>query len=356
MKVGIVTFQETNNYGALLQNYALQKAIKDAGHSCDTIDYKSSYIGRPLGFAHLKNKGLKTYLLGVAGYLIYLPRSKRNRFFRKNISYSPKMYKEDLEELNDTYDMFICGSDQVWNYKLTGDDPYYFMDFVKDKNKCVSFAASLGLNEIDDKHKGMFIHYLSEYKYLSAREESASKLVGECVKRDIETVPDPCMLLDASEWEAVSLRPLKRGYVYVYQLGVSKDVVLLAKKIAKEKKLEIIYTPFPVGSMSGGEYRINAGAQDVLGFIRDAEYVITDSFHGTLLSIIMNKQFFTKCSGTHAGVGNRIHDLLTRYGLTNRLLSGELDYTEDIDYSSLNDKLNEDRENAKNILYKIMNN
>lgn len=354
MKVGIVTFQETNNYGAILQNYALQTAIRKLGHEAETIDYKSAYIGKPYRLRHLKDKGLMTYLLGVAGYFIYLPRTAANNRFRKRLKYSKKVDAKTVKELSDTYDLYITGSDQVWNYKLTGMDPYYMLGFVKDKSKCNSFSASIGVQEIANSKKKAIRRYLKDYNYISVREESAKTALSSVIKNDIDVVSDPTIMLTSNEWSKVAAKKPKYKYVYVYQLGVSSDVVAMAKKIAKENGLKIIFTPFPVGKPAMGKYHITAGAGEVVSYIKNAEYVITDSFHGTMLSIIFHKKFFTKCAGTHAGVGSRIHDMLDKYGLLGRLLNKESDYKEDIDFDSVQKIIDAEKDNCYRVLEKIL--
>ncbi|MBQ7943983.1 MAG: polysaccharide pyruvyl transferase family protein [Lachnospiraceae bacterium] len=355
MKIGIVTFQETNNYGAVWQNYALQQAIIKRGHEAETIDYKSEYIGRPYRFSHLTNKGLFSYLFGVMGYIIYLPRTKKCREFRKKLFYSRAVKKADLSKFNEEYDCFIIGSDQVWNHKLTGMDATYMLDFVTDKTKCNSFAASVGLSCIEEEKQKEYKRLLEGYANITVREKSARQLLEPIVGRDVETVSDPCVLLSYDEWSSVAkpMRP-KNSYVVVYQLGVSADVVKLAKKIAKENNLKVVYVPFPVGSFGKGTWDVTAGNAELLGYIRDAAYVVTDSFHGTLLSIILNKQFFTKVSGTHAGVGSRIVDLLDGFGLSNRIISDNLNHCDKIDYSAVNPLLEQRRTEAGNCLEKIL--
>lgn len=356
MKVGIITFQETNNYGAVLQNYALQQAIIQEGHSVKTIDYKSSYIGKPYKLIHLKNKGLFSYIFGILGYLIYLPRGKKCHKFRNLINYTAPVNTSNVDKLNENFDVFITGSDQVWNPNLTGMDTVYMLGFVSDKSKCNSYAASIGLMEIETSKQNQFYMLLKDFHCISVREKSAATLLKDILKEEVSVVSDPCLLLTKEQWASVSVAPKKQhGYVFVYQLGVSSDVVKLAKRISKDKSLKLIFVPFPVGAFSFGKWDISAGNAELLGYIQNADYVITDSFHGTLLSIIFNKNFFTKISGTHAGVSSRIYDLLEHYGLIDRIIKEDIDYSQMIQYSLINQKLENDRKISKKFLEKIFN-
>lgn len=354
MKAAILTFQQTNNYGAILQNYALQHTINKLGYDADTIDYQSDYISKPYKICHLKNKGLFPYLFGVAGYLIYALRTSKCKHFRKNISYSLPAKYPDLSALNDQYDIFITGSDQVWNYKLTGMDTAFLLDFVADKRKCASYAASLGVNCLDKDIAPIYKDLLNNYKLVSVREEQAKQTLSSILSAPIEVVSDPCLLLTPDEWLSVAAPNIpKKPYIAIYQLGFSSDVVKLAKKIAKEKHLGLIFLPFPVGTPAFGKYAFNAGPAELVNYIAHADYVITDSFHGTLFSILFHKQFFTKVSGTHAGVGSRIHDLLSHYNLSDRIIAEQVNYKDPIDYTVIDSIIEKDRAHSLQVLQNI---
>lgn len=355
MKIGIITFQETNNYGAVLQNYALQQTIIKMGVDVETIDYHSRYISKPYKLIHLRNKGLLNYLFGVAGYICYLPRTKKVKKFRQMIKYSPCVDANTIGMLNDRYDKFIAGSDQVWNYKLTGMDTNYMLDFVRDKEKCNGYAASLGLQEIPKEQIYEYKRCLEDFKCISVREKTASNILSNILNREIFVASDPCVLLRKQEWEKV-IKPVKidRPYILVYQLGVSADVVSLAKRIASEQKMKIVFIPFPVGKLTKGKWDISAGPMELISYIHDAAYVITDSFHGTLFSILFNKQFFTKIAGTHASVGARIFDLLDSYKLTDRIVGKDVDSGVKINYNEINRILDKNRDLSFNILRNIV--
>ncbi|MBE6763196.1 MAG: polysaccharide pyruvyl transferase family protein [Ruminococcaceae bacterium] len=354
MKVGIVTFQETNNYGAILQNYGLQQAIRQLGAEPETIDYRSRYIGRPYGLAHLKNKGLGAYLFGVAGYLVYAPRAFKSKHFRRHMTYSPKVKREDLAALNDRYDRFITGSDQVFNHKLTGMDGTYMLDFVTDKSKCSSYAASLGLASLDPEAQEIYRKNLAGFRYVTVREQTAVPVLEEAIGREVTVVSDPSLLLTRDEWAQVAVEPtVKDRYVFVYELAMSKDVVALAQTIAKKEGLKIVFAPFPMGKLAAGRYDVLAGAGEILGYIKNAEYVVTDSFHGTVFSILFNKRFFTRVADEK--IGSRIRDLLAKCGLEDRLIkAGQTDYEQPISYDAVNGILATYREESRAQLAKML--
>ncbi len=354
MNVGIVTFQETNNYGANLQNYALQQAVKQLGGEPETIDYRSRYIGRPYGLAHLKNKGLGAYLFGVVGYLVYALRGKKTKRFRRQIAYSPKVKRQGLAQMNDRYDCFLTGSDQVFNHKLTGMDGTYMLDFVNDKSKCHSYAASLGLAELAPEVQDQYREWLCGFNTLTVREQTAADVLTAALEREVTVVSDPCFLLERADWEKAVVAPkVKKPYVFVYELAMSKDVVALAQKIAKANGLKIVFAPFPMGKAARGSWRLGAGPGEILGLIRDAEYVVTDSFHGTLFSILFNKPFYTRIA--EKKIGSRISDLLAKCGLEDRLLDADAEsFSPDIAYDKVNaiiaDYRQQSRERLKTML------
>ena len=355
MRIGIVTFQETNNYGAILQNYALQKALIKLGHSPETIDYRSEYIAKPYRLRHLRDKGLRKWLLGIIGYLVYLPRTRKNKLFRQLIKYSPIVDINNIDSLNDIYDIFIAGSDQVWNCGLTGGDPVYMLGFVDDRDKCFAYAASIGAEHILRDWIELYKSYISSFNRISVREGCVIREMENLLSRaDICRMPDPLVLLSRDEWDEVAVTPsLNEPYIYVYQLGVSSLLVEMADNLAREHNCKLVFSPFPVGRLSRGYYDISAGCGEVVGYIRNAEYVLTDSFHGTLMSIIYGKKFYTYSGGTHSAVGSRINDMLKQYGLETRLI--EKTKSDDvIDYSYTDSILVSERKMAYEYLNSII--
>ncbi len=356
MRIGIITFQETNNYGAILQNFALQHTIKKMGHEPETIDYRSRYISKPYKLSHLKNKGMAKYLFGVAGYICYLPRQKRNDVFRKLIKYSlPVMYNE-LPSLNAKYDCFITGSDQVWNVQLTGYDDTYFLGFVQDSKKKNSFAASIGMSCLSDSDQSWYKEKLQDFQNITVRETRAVGVLNDFLEKKVKDVVDPVFLLQAEEWNTlVKSSTSSEEYILVYQLGLSKELVKYAKGCAKEYKCKLIFVPFPLVGIARGKYAFGAGAGDVLNYIRHAKYVITDSFHGTALSIIFNKKFTTLVSGTHSSVSSRLIDMLKNFELEDRMWNPNFKLHKEINYAHTNELLVNERQKAFILLSQILN-
>ena len=150
-KVGVITFHNYDNYGAILQSYALQKCLERLGAQPEIIDYKCNYISNPFCLQRLRNKGVFEYIYGVIGYFCYLPRRIKCNLFRKKIKYSGPFTSKTINKADGKYDIYISGSDQIWDWNLTGFDKTYFLNFVTKGKKC-SYAASIGENLPTDKY------------------------------------------------------------------------------------------------------------------------------------------------------------------------------------------------------------
>lgn len=342
MRIGILTFHKVNNYGAVLQNYALQKVLSNFRCEVETIDYRNNFIYRPYGLKVLKKKGLGGYVLGVGGYITYSFRGRSTNKFRSHIKFSEPVTRSNIGLLADKYDMFITGSDQVWNYKLTDFDKTYLLDFVNDKRKKASYAASFGVKEIEDSYQQDYSKLLGDFQYLSVREQTGANIIKNLTGRDAKVVLDPCLLLDENEWLKVSVMPAVRfKYILVYQLGFCKSTLNFVQDLAKKTGYNVICLPFPMGKWIRCRCGLMEGPAELLGLIRNAEYVVTSSFHGTLFSILFNKKFFVEIPKGIAGVSSRLEDMLNELGLESRfLVNGRNNHMfEDIDYMDINRKL-----------------
>ena len=132
-RVGVITFHNYDNYGAILQSYALQKKLQEIGTQPEIIDYRCDYISNPFRLVNLKKKGLFNYIYGAIGHICYIPRRFKCNKFRKHMRYSQPVIQGKMQPVAGKYDIYIAGSDQIWDYKLTNFDTTYFLDFVKDR-------------------------------------------------------------------------------------------------------------------------------------------------------------------------------------------------------------------------------
>lgn len=358
MKIGILTFQTTNNYGAILQSYALQKVLKDYGQSPEIINYQCEYISKPYRLINFKEKGLAGYLFSLIGYICYLPRTKACNDFRKQMRYSSVVDSENIKKIDDNYDFYIVGSDQVWNYRLTNGDTRYLLDFVANDSKKYSFAASLGVSEIDMKYRDIYTQLLNKFSRISVREKQGAEVIEGLIKKPVSVVLDPTLLLSAKEWLQVSQLPqIKQEYILVYQLGISKNLIKFVKDISRQTGFRVLYIPFPLGGYVGCSCKWRIGPAEWLGLFANASYIVTDSFHGTAFSILFNKLFYTEASGQHKNVGSRLYSLLETFGLTGRLFDERTQFKtgQKIDYEYVNKKLESERSKSIQFLEEILN-
>jgi hypothetical protein len=185
MKTALLTFHNAINYGAALQVFSAQKAIQDLGHTCDVIDYVNSHRKNSYNmFYHakeeIKNKNLKKAMIYYIGSIFMYKRTKKfERFYRENLNLTSTIYhsSEELRSINNSYDKFIVGSDQVWNYNNNGRDFAYLLDFVEEDRKKISYSSSFGIADIPNDLIERYKYYFNKIPNLSTREDYGVKLI-----------------------------------------------------------------------------------------------------------------------------------------------------------------------------------
>lgn len=333
-KIGLLTFQNTMNYGAVLQAFALQNVCKKNGIESEIIDYYNNAVTKrekPITINDLKSvKQLIKYLL------MFRAQNKK----RKNIDYfceknlklsSQKFFQNNFENFNN-YKGIIVGSDQIWNSNLTDNDLNYFLE--KFENKKYSYAASSGQNGIINKEK---IECLKKFSFISVRE---SQLKQELQEKGIssELVLDPTLLLNKEYWSSFAAkRMISRNYVLLYQMTTSSTIFSFAKKIAKENNLTLINANPISMQLFKSRCIIGESPEEWVSLIKNADFVVTNSFHGLAFSINFNKQFFTEVKDNEANNSSRIESLLNLFELNNRNINDvAFDEYKAIDYENCN--------------------
>lgn len=371
MKIGILTFHCADNYGAVLQTYALQRVIQSIGNSSEIIDYQPSCLLDPYSskigiITTLKESGFskKSIRRIVSRCIHYSSIKKRKRNFEdfriKYLLVSSKVYHNYDELLINppVFDAYIVGSDQVWNpdfVQETGRS--YFLSFAPDKSKKISYAASISnhsLKNMDD----LYHQELIEFNQISVREDSAKVLLSELVKKQIEVTLDPTLLLEATDWETIS-SPIKYEYKYllVYDLIKNDEILELANLIAKRLDLKIIsYTNKKGYDKWAGSFG-GSHPSEFISLFMNAQFIITNSFHGTAFSIIFKKEFFTI---PHPTRGDRMINLLDSLNLSDRLITCQTGLPEldlkSINYSEVSNQLKEKRKESIKFLKEAVNN
>lgn len=327
MRVGILTFHNIPNIGALLQAYSLCVIIRKLGVDCDIIDYTCENIRK----RELQCPKRGHFFRDLIIRFFFWPKERRKikvcQAFMKNQNlYSRKRYTlENLKELNADYNILISGSDMIWNLDVTGNDWSYFLDFADSKTRKVSYGSSIGgkwgkgdLNRVK--------MLLSRYDKISVRESDTCEQIRK-LGLDCSLVADPTMLLTSDFWLGLTSSPPDKNYVLVY--FPTTENLKAAKDYAKKNKKEVWVMNW---------YRTIKGVKNIspdspidwLTYIRYADAVFTNSYHGMLFSIYFNVPFWI------GNYGNRITSFLQVLGLEERMIKNDLNYESPIDYERVN--------------------
>lgn len=343
MKIAQMTWFHHHNYGTALQLYALNRYLSDLGHSVSVVNYISEsindnvFIPEPIGLNFVKNKISSKYYR--ARHHIYDTGERAGKFysFVSRLSFTEKCQTHsDLVALNDQYDAFVCGSDQIWsplNY-----NPRYFLDYVIDENKMIAYAPSFGTSEIKDPYVRTAIgKNVARFKHISIREKQGVKIAQSLTDAPVFNCVDPTLLLEEESWNEIAHVKDEKKYLLCYFLGGSGEFYSQASKLAAEFNLAIKIIPvFSEDLKRKGVIKEAVGPEEFVSLIKNADYICTDSFHGSIFSIIYHKQFtvferFKKNSALNQN--SRIHNLLSQLDLKSRLFGTEVYAPKDkIDY------------------------
>ena len=357
-EVGILTFQDTVNYGAVLQEYALQRYInKKYGNIAEVINYKNTKleeVERPIKL--LQQRTIK----GVIKYLVchnhQINKWKKFDEFKNNYIYlSQKVYdKTNIKDLNNVYNKFIVGSDQVWNTQLTGNDYTYYLDFIQDSYKKNSYAASFGYSELPEEVKDNVINLLKKFHTLNVREKQGKEIITKEIKdKEVNIVIDPTFLLDKEEWEEF-VDKNERQYIVVYMIDFKKEVFDFIRKLAKQKKCRIIYIHDAILSQIGMINSKEGSPEQFISLINNAKTVVTGSFHALCLSLILEKDFYYTLNSKN-NRNSRLINLMEIAGLKDReLINGKCKTKEKINYTEVKEKLSPLIEKSKVEIDKIL--
>lgn len=347
-KINIITFQNAHNYGAMLQTYALQQKLSEK-NDVTIINYENSTIGDSYKVIHILKENAKSFIKSVIKSMLYfLKRKKRFYNFRKFVKENLNLTKEtfyseiELKEKYPSADIYITGSDQVWNSKITkGLQDSYTLNFGDEHTKRISYAASIGNSKISEEEKNIYKEKISKLDYISVREETAKKVLEEILEKPIEVVLDPTLLLKKEDWEnkIANFKREKQKYILAYVVEPDQEYVKIVNELSQKTGLKVIH--FSFRNMKLKNILRNASIEGPLEFInliKNAEYIICTSFHATIFSIIFNKKFFVV---PHRETGSRVTDLLRKMEISNRAIDSldafcKLNYNEEIDYEKIN--------------------
>ena len=342
MKIGILTQHFLLNYGGIIQNFALQQVLLKLGHDPLTFEHDTCY-SRTRWFLRSAKHVLKNHSLkGLPVYPTYQGRIGNKNFIKfvlKNIrSVTVNDFTPDLTQKYGL-DAYVVGSDQVWRpaFNLGPRLGNMFLDFAGDDVKKISYAASFGCKEWEytEEQERMCGKLAKRFDAISVREASGVDLCKEHFGVDATLVLDPTLLLNKEDYGKVCNDvPRKEKHIFVYSLVVSEEVLAVAEKVVETIDLPIIV------KQAGSKVKKEDTIEDWFAEFRDADYVVTDSFHGMVFSIIFNKPFAIVMNPS--GGNDRYISLLSQLGLMERIVSAELQPVfSAIDWSDVNHRLTE---------------
>lgn len=366
MKIGILTFHFAQNYGALLQAYALQRYLQQLGHSVEIINYEPDWVERggpfrmpvskeavhaDLVIAYQKLTRFKAFLSGKNLHPLF------SDFRSRYLTESNRKYRtlEALRKDPPQCDVYVCGSDQIWNPSVqAGLDPAYFLDFGSARR--VAYAASFGRNDVEDSFHELLSELLGEFFAIGVREKSGMDLVQRLSGRRPAWVPDPALLLPDYD-EIIEPPGRDKDYLMSYVLRSGAGIGEVQQHIAERLNIEVVVPYNRQRRWKGVGSEVVCSPGQWLGLIKSARVVVTNSFHGTVFSILFKKPFITVAlPDSKASLNDRMISMLDRLGLSDRMLRQISDervvniLSEEIDWEQVHEKLSEWRLEARRYL------
>ena len=346
----ILTFQNVLNYGAVFQCAALYKTVSAFGN-CAVLDYRCKKIEDSYKLFSLDQPLRKNIYGLLALHTIRKKRALFDQYLLQSIKRTKTYYTPDELKQENWHDddIFICGSDQIWNTDLTGSDKSYFLDFARNHKK-IAFAASAGKRIAPEEHD-LFRKLLADFHAISVREKT---LQQDLDSLDIKChqIVDPVYLLSRSEWSSISSGTGEKpgSYVMIFLLQKSRTLLEAAVKYAKDhNKTPIVITNMARNRIKGVKYITQCSPSQFLSYIENADSVFTNSFHGISLSIIFNKLFYFEYLGKEHKTNSRIRDIIELFGLQKQNID-KANYPEIIDYSEINRRINAERKRSVGFL------
>lgn len=367
MKVAVITRHAISNYGSLLQAIATQQMIEQLGHICEIIDYvreDESYFKYEKTILASKSNWNNSVIKKALYLLLRQPESiiagkkfekeQRNylKLTRRYVTY------DELLEDKPIADIYMTGSDQVWGPVANGVyDNVYCLSFTNETEKTISYAASFGHTDMTAELEEYYKEWLNRYDHISVREESAEEILKKMGIEALQVI-DPTLLFASSYWDTY-IKPIKqKNYVLVYQIHNDRRVGEYASKVAKAKGLKLIRISASLHQMiREGSFVWLPEIGEFLSYIKNADCMITDSFHGTAFAIIFNTPFVEVLPNNNTGTRNM--SILKMTGLSNRILKSNNDVElagKKIDFAEVNGILAKKRDESVRILKSMIEN
>ena len=332
-KIGILTYHFTNNYGGLLQAYSLQKFLRNKGYNVDFINYVPKHVeqgGNYLNIFNLKNlKGnIKIFYMKIINFYInnFLDKKfllKFDNFRKKKLGINSYKVNNsiDLKNISSKYKILIAGSDQIWNTtEQYGLDRNYFLDFSPNTTN-ISYAASFGKDKIEKKYYSEVKKLIKNFNKISVREKSGFNLLTKLTKNKIILTPDPTFLIDNFDTILPKKKFVKDDYIFCYNLRSDYLVRKLSLFLSKKYNLPI-FSPFNVNRRWPQIGKtVYPGPEEWLSLLKNSKFVVTNTFHGVVFSILFKKKFIAaELPKNKKKYSGRVKDILKNLSLYNRYI------------------------------------
>lgn len=362
-KIRVVTFHYAHNYGAMLQAYALQKKIERCQKEIEIkfIDYrKKSIVNLYKVFIPLRKNIIKWVVENYNTLKYYDLKKLRYNVFNDFLNCKLHLTNavRNINEIENA-DVYITGSDQVWNPDIVGEvSDIYTLNFGDDKIKRISYAASIGSSKIEEKYKADYKNKLERLDYISVREEDAKKALEEIIDKPIEVVLDPTLLLTENEWneKIQDCKREKENYILAYVVEEDEEYTKIVNYLSEKTGLKVIHFEKRDKYKNVLRSAYTDGPLEFVNLLKNAEYVIATSFHATVFSIIFHKKFFIV---PHKKTGSRVTNLLKKLGINNRVVHTlndfeKIDYNFETDWNLVEEKLEQERRKSIDWLNKAI--
>lgn len=362
LKIGILTYHRAHNYGALLQACALKQFLLELGFNAEYVDYWPGYhrdryeVFQKINFKRKHFVGKMKYLLGLA--LVY--RKVKSRYIKFNDFIQKHMIASKIDFKDIYYDVVIYGSDQIWRKQKTlgfkgFNEVYFGKDIIKARKK-ITYAASMGIISLNQNDKEFIQNTLRNFNRISVRERDLFDTLKTLTDKNIELVLDPVFLLEKTKWEKIS-KPVKtpKKYMLFYNIQKIPEANILVKRLCTEMGLDVVEIRSNARMIKNApHFRLTEDPLEFLYLIKNAEYIVSTSFHGVAFSVIFNKNFYALFNKNYG----RVETLLNLLNIRDRLIKIAIDAntTNSINYEKVNEILERERTRSKDFLLNAINN
>lgn len=364
MKIGILTFHNAINYGAVLQCYALKEFLSQRGHEVEVIDYRVPAIEeckkRLSLFLISEQKGVIKRIAYLLLNLILYRRKKSvidvfDEYLRLRLNLSRRVYS--AQDIPTEYDYIFFGSDQIWNPRIChGFDPILWGQFKKGGTKFIAYAASLGeLSFLSDEQWTYVQKYIGVFDYVSVRENAVRDALLEKTNSMIDCCVDPTLMIDDKVLKTCAIRPNLDNFILLYNVTKNKKALNLACRIASKLNCQVVFVEakptIHFKKKKNVIYKTGISPDEFLGYIKYARLTIGNSFHLIALSIVMETNFYS----INSYRPERVLNLLNQLDLSDRhkIATDVIERVEDIDFSKMRSKLQSLREASLSFIDKV---